>query len=104
MDIINRLQTEAIREPHEPIWFDAIIEIQKFRAFARAIMKSWPEGDVDGGELQAIAVRHGLLTPTTLYAPCGDSCLCADTFGEDEFAEGITCYRKVDWLIGVDKE
>jgi len=31
------------------------------RAFAQDIMRAWPEGDVDGGELQEAALRHGLL-------------------------------------------
>ena len=33
------------------------------RAFARDIMAAWPDGDVDGGALQEIAVAHGLLVP-----------------------------------------
>ena len=32
-----------------------------FEQFAKAIMRSWPEGDVDGFELQDLAVKHGLL-------------------------------------------
>ena len=33
------------------------------RDFARAIMQAWPENGIDGGELQEIALAHGLLRP-----------------------------------------
>ena len=33
------------------------------RDFARAVMQAWPEGGIDGGELQDIALAHGLLRP-----------------------------------------
>ena len=33
------------------------------RDFARAVMKAWPEGGIDGGELQDIALANGLLRP-----------------------------------------
>lgn len=32
-----------------------------WEGFSRAIMKYWPEGDVDGGDLQDTAERYGLL-------------------------------------------
>ena len=32
-----------------------------WEGFARAIMDAWPEGDVDGGDLQETAERYGLL-------------------------------------------
>ena len=33
------------------------------RDFARAVMQAWPDGGIDGGELQNIALAHGLLRP-----------------------------------------
>lgn len=33
-------------------------------AFARDVMRSWPDGGLDGGELQDIALRHGLIEPS----------------------------------------
>ena len=33
------------------------------RDFARSVMQAWPEGGIDGGELQEIALAHGLLRP-----------------------------------------
>lgn len=33
-----------------------------FEAFARHIMKDWPEGyDIDGMDLQEMAIKHGIL-------------------------------------------
>lgn len=46
--------------------------------FAARVMKSWPEGDVDGGDLQRIANECGLLHPVTVTEPCGEICGCAD--------------------------
>lgn len=127
MDIIDRLQIEARWNPHQPVWREIIgkieelqhalkraeislegkrTEIEQLRAFARVVMRYWPywpESDVDGGNLQDIAVRCGVLTTSIMFAPCGDNCLCADTISDDEFADGITCYRKVDWLMGDDE-
>jgi len=31
------------------------------RDFARAVMQAWPDCGIDGGELQDIALAHGLL-------------------------------------------
>ena len=35
-----------------------------WEAFGREIMEAWPEGGVDGLDLQDIAVRHGVLRET----------------------------------------
>lgn len=69
-------------------------------AFARDILASFPEGGLDGGDLQEIAVKHGLLVPETRYAPCGEdgACSCAEYVAADEFADGVTCYRRAEWL------
>jgi len=32
-----------------------------FEGFAKAIMKNWPEGGVDGFEIQDLALAHGLI-------------------------------------------
>ena len=35
-----------------------------FEAFSKDIMSEWPEGfDIDGGDLQDKAIKHGLLYP-----------------------------------------
>lgn len=35
-------------------------------------------GDVDGGTIQEMAVKHGLLEARRVTAPCGDCCVCAE--------------------------
>ena len=42
----------------------------RLRDFAQEIMDHWPEGGVDGDDLQEVAVKHGLLTSTIKYEPC----------------------------------
>lgn len=73
-------------------------------AFARDILAFWPEGGLDGDELQEAAVKHGLLVPETRYAPCGEegTCSCADYATPEEFAAGVTCYRRSGWMKGAD--
>jgi hypothetical protein len=66
--------------------------------FARDIMKCWPDGDVDGGYLQDVADRHGLLIPQTRHEPCGEGCACIHYYRDYEWKEGITCYKLADWL------
>lgn len=63
-------------------------------AFARDIMAAWPDGDVDGGALQEIAVANGLLVPETRTEPCGDECACAEYHSPEDMAEGVTCCRR----------
>ncbi len=68
----------------------------RLRAFAQAIMESWPQGDVDGADLQDAAIEHGLLTPVNVAAPCNDeSCMCAEVGN----LPGI-CYRRTSLLTG----
>lgn len=72
--------------PADPNWIE----------FARHIMEDWPEYgiDMDGGELQELAVQCGLLYPVTMEKPCSDvdgACNCAD-YGSDF---PTTCYRRI---------
>ena len=75
-------------------------------AFAREILAAWPEGGIEGGDLQNIAVEHGLLVPEILHAPCAeeDWCWCAGSATEEEFAAGVVCYRRADWMLKGEKE
>jgi hypothetical protein len=79
------------------------MELQKqLLAFAKDIFEKseWPQGGIDGEDLQEIAIKHGLLIPETRFEPCDpEFCLCAEFYGEKEFAEGITCYHKAQFLI-----
>lgn len=73
------------------------------RLFAQAIMERWPHGDVDDGDLQGIAVKHGLLSMSAPKAPCDDlKCGCREYYDLDEFTKGLVeCYRKTE-LLTVD--
>jgi hypothetical protein len=77
-------------------------DAERLREFARDIMEDWPEGAPDGGALQDIAEKHGLLRSVLMQAPCCDPddehslCSCAD-YGADFPTE---CYRKTSLLTG----
>ena len=75
-------------------------------AFAREIMSAWPEGGIEGDDLQDIAVEHGLLVAETRYSPCAeeDWCWCASYATKEEFATGVICYRRADWMLKGEKE
>lgn len=58
-------------------------EIEALRGFGRAVMTDFPEiGCLDGGDIQDLAFKHGLLEKVQRNEPCGDHCSCAD-FGSD---------------------
>ena len=74
---------------------------ENLRGFARDIMKSWPLGDIEGGELQDLAIKYGLLKrkdpPPT--EPCSDECACGYAYEFKDFADGIVeCYQRTDLL------
>lgn len=76
-------------------------ELEALRAFAQGVMEVWPIGDLDGGTLQDLAVKHGLLKPEIRYTPCGEGCTCAEYATTKEFEAGVECYRKTPLLTGV---
>lgn len=76
----------------------ADLETERLRDFARDVMSAWPHGDLDGGDLQDAAIKHGLLQPEQRTDRCGEVCYCADCLLPDEMAAGFTCYRRVEWL------
>lgn len=47
--------------------------------------------DLDGGDAQDQAVKLGLLVEVTVDAPCGDTCHCAEYYGEFP----VQCLREV---------
>jgi len=74
-------------------------ERDALKAFSLAMLESWPLGDVDGADLEDHAVKHGLLVPTKRTEPCSeDRCNCAEYYSRDEWADGVVCYRKAEWL------
>jgi hypothetical protein len=68
-------------------------EVERLRAFAFDVMEAWPDGGLDGGELQDIAVKHGLLIPETRIESCGENCTCVD------YGFPTNCHRRIDWLL-----
>lgn len=48
--------------------------------------------DIDGGDIQDKATALGLLEVVEVTEPCGESCYCADYFGEFP----APCLRLVD--------
>jgi hypothetical protein len=75
-------------------------ESAALKLFALDVLKAWPLGDVDGGDLQEMAVKHGLLVPEKRTAVCSEEgCNCAEYYSAEEWAEGVTCYRRAEWLL-----
>ena len=71
--------------------------------FARKMfeLSDWPDSDgINAFEFQDAAVECGLLIPEIHTEPCRESCFCAEYHGD--MSEGVTCYRKVPFLIQTD--
>lgn len=54
----------------------------KLIAFALEVLRRWhgdgARGDIDGGDLQDIAVKAGVCTPEFRTTPCSEMCPCSD--------------------------
>jgi predicted small lipoprotein YifL len=74
----------------------------KLRAFAQGIMEAWPSGELNGGDLQDLAEKNGLLSHEIRYDACGEVCLCDKYFAPNEWSRGAVCYRKTPLLLGAD--
>lgn len=78
--------------------------------FCQAIMTYWPDGGVDGGELQDLATQFGLLGPEERTDFCdtitdGESdgtCPCRELVDSVDAAQGFTCYRRVPLTASPD--
>ena len=77
-------------------------ENTKLRAFAVEVMEAWPEGGIEGDDLQEIAVKHGMLAPEIRHEPCGEWCNCNAGVDVDggEWERGVECYRRTELLTG----
>ena len=76
-------------------------DAKRLRQFAKQLLKDWPdEPGVDGFYLQDMAVKYGLLklkkpAPTK---PCGNGCWCTTYYSDDDWKEGVRCYRRTELL------
>ena len=76
-------------------------ELDHLRGFAQDILRDWPDvGYLDGFDLQELAHKHGLLVSETRFKPCGEFCSCAEMVDQEEWDEGVTCFRKTPLLKG----
>ena len=80
-------------------------ETEKLRAFAREVMEAWPDGGIEGDDLQEIAHKHGMLAPEIRHEPCGEWCNCNAGVDVDggEWDRGVECYRRTALLTGVEE-
>lgn len=64
-------------------------ETPDWEGFVREMFDAPDRGDWDGGEIQEVAVKHGVLREVTVTEPCSpEGCVCAEV---DAFP--LTCYR-----------
>lgn len=75
-------------------------KLAKLTAFARGVMKDWPDyNGIDGWDLQDLAVANGLLVATYPSEPCTEDCNCTEGWFSNDFASGkVLCYRPTDLL------
>ena len=74
-------------------------ENDKLRAFAQDVLTPFQNG-INGGDLQKLAEKHGLLSYEIRYEPCGEGCICDEYFAPSEWNRGARCYRKTPLLTG----
>jgi len=74
----------------------ALPELVGLRAFANEIISAAYEGvSYDGGDIQDIAVKHGLLRAERDVDPCSAHCACI------EYGFPTACLRRTDLLNAV---
>lgn len=73
---------------------------QKMKDFINALLKEYyPDlGDIDGGTFQDIAEQHGILIAEIRHQPCGEFCNCNEVVYDEEWIEGVKCFRPANWL------
>lgn len=82
--------------------FALLKELSSLKSFVRDLidLADWPEGgDIDGFDFQDLCVKHGLLLPEVRREPCGENCSCNSYYSDEEWEEGITCYRLALFLM-----
>jgi hypothetical protein len=106
------ISTESLESGEARAVRDELANIEKLESqrdqlleFARDILSHWPDGgDLDGGDIQGLAVKHGLLIGKTVNAPCNaenadiNPCSCAEFCDAEDFTAGVTCYSRAEFL------
>lgn len=69
---------------------------EQLRTFAQKVMAFWPDGGIDGFDLQDIAGECGMLCSVQATEPCGRDCNCASECGEWP----VECFRRTPLLLG----
>lgn len=73
-------------------------ENKKLRAFANEVLSVPIDADPYSiYELKKIAATHGLIQFSIVNEPCAD-CTCSEYFDDDEFIDGVWCFRKTELL------
>lgn len=70
-------------------------EAEQLRGFAQRVMEAWPEGGLDGFDLQDTAEEFGLLQRVEVAEPCGEGCSCVE-YGADFPTD---CYHRTSLLL-----
>lgn len=71
-------------------------EHQRLKDFANDIIDAVYDGsDIDGGDVQAIAMKHELLKRVIPVKACAPGCQCDQYYDKEDFDdELVECYRK----------
>ena len=82
-----------------------ISKYERVRTFVKALLDEfYPEcGDIDGGTFQDLAEEHGIMVPEVRHEPCGEFCNCNENVYDEEWQEGVTCYRIAEWLNSAEQ-
>ena len=70
-------------------------QAEQLRGFAQRVMEAWPEGGLDGLDLQDTAEEFGLLQKVEVAEPCGKGCSCVE-YGADFPTD---CYHRTSLLL-----
>ena len=70
-------------------------DAERLRLFALDVLDDWPDCAPDGGDLQDMAIKHGLLERTPNIVPCREDCACAEFYDEGQEAD---CYHRAKFL------
>lgn len=76
---------------------------EKMKSFINELFEDYEGGsDLDGGDLQDLAEKHGILVQTIHHEPCSDGemneCVCAGICDDEDFKAGVKCFRLADWF------